>query len=80
MHVRKIYKVGNSLMIAVPPEMLDAIGGQVGYYMDWDYSKPGEYVLTFKVNRDRLAVPLDSVEIPFHPPVERQGGADVVSG
>jgi hypothetical protein len=55
-HVRKIHKVGHSFVVAVPPEMLEALGGQCGDYFEWNYSKPGDYVLTLKINRDRLVV------------------------
>jgi antitoxin component of MazEF toxin-antitoxin module len=84
MHVRKIHKVGHSLVVAVPPEMLDSLGGQCGDYLDWDYSKPGEYVLTLKIARIRLAVPDAAVDFPVHPPVRIEevssGGVPGVAG
>jgi antitoxin component of MazEF toxin-antitoxin module len=71
-HVRKIHKVGNSAVVAIPGDMMNSLGLELGDFLDWDYGKPGLLLATVKINAKRVDVKKLPAGIEVHE--ERGGG------
>lgn len=44
-HARKIFKIGNSFAVVIPPHVMDHLAAKDGDFLVWDISVPGFGVL-----------------------------------